>query len=189
MLKANCKTSWNSTGTMPQIHSSSYVDESATIIGDVRIGKDVYIAPCVSLRADEASPIIIGDECNIQDSAVFHGLKGSSIKLGKNVSIAHGAVIHGPIRMEEECFVGFNSVVHASTLDKKCFVGHLAAVIGVALAEGSFVPHGAVIDTQEKADALGRVPESLKGFNEEVVEVNCEFAIGYGIQRKSCSGQ
>ncbi len=123
MLKANCRTSWNSTEIMPQIHSSSYVDESATIIGDVRVGKDVYIAPSVSLRADEASPIIIGDECNIQDSAVFHGLKGSSIELGENVSVAHGAVIHGPIKMGDECFVGFNSVVHASTLGKKCFVG------------------------------------------------------------------
>ena len=106
MLKANCRTSWNSTEIMPQIHSSSYVDESATIIGDVRVGKDVYIAPSVSLRADEASPIIIGDECNIQDCAVFH-----------------------------------------------------------------------------------RVPESLKDFNEEVVEVNCEFAKSYGIRRKSCVGQ
>ena len=189
MLKANCRTSWNSTEIMPQIHSSSYVDESATIIGDVRVGKDVYIAPSVSLRADEASPIIIGDECNIQDSAVFHGLKGSSIELGENVSVAHGAVINGPIKMGDECFVGFNSVVHASTLGKKCFVGHLAAVIGVTLAEGSFVPHGKVVDTQEKADALGRVPESLKDFNEEVVEVNCEFAKSYGIRRKSCVGQ
>ena len=189
MLKANCRTSWNSTEIMPQIHSSSYVDESATIIGDVRVGKDVYIAPSVSLRADEASPIIIGDECNIQDSAVFHGLKGSSIELGENVSIAHGAVIHGPIMMGDECFVGFNSVVHASTLGKKCFVGHLAAVIGVTLEEGSFVPHGRVVDTQEKADALGRVPESLKDFNEEVVEVNCEFAKSYSIRRRSCLGQ
>ncbi|MGB4697002.1 MAG: DapH/DapD/GlmU-related protein, partial [Methanothrix sp.] len=177
------------TEIMPQIHSSSFVDESATIIGDVRVGKDVYIAPSVSLRADEASPIIIGDECNIQDCAVFHGLKGSSIELGDNVSIAHGAVIHGPIRMGDECFVGFNSVVHASTLGKKCFVGHLAAVIGVTLKDGSFVPHGKVIDTQEKADALGRVPESLKDFNEEVVEVNCEFAKSYSIRRRSCLGQ
>ncbi len=189
MLKMNPKTSWNSNEIVPQIHSSSYVDESATIIGDVRIGKDVYVGPSVSLRADEASPIIIGDECNIQDSAVFHGLKGSSIELGESISVAHGAVIHGPIKMGDECFVGFNSVVHASTLGKKCFVGHLAAVIGVTLAEGSFVPHGTVVDTQEKADLLGSVPESLRGFNEEVVEVNCEFAKSYGIRRKSCVGQ
>ncbi|WP_273466251.1 hypothetical protein [Methanothrix sp.] len=51
------------------------------------------------------------------------------------------------------------------------------------------MPHGKVVDTQEKADALGRVPESLKDFNEEVVEVNCEFAKSYGIRRKSCVGQ
>ena len=81
--------------------------------GDVRIGEEVYVAPCVSLRADEANPIIIGDECNIQDGVIFHGLMGSFIELGKKISIAHGAVIHGPMKIGDESFVGFNSVVHA----------------------------------------------------------------------------
>ena len=188
MLKANPKTSWNSTESIPMVPASSYVDDKASLIGDVRIGEQVYVAPCVSLRADEAHPIIIGDECNIQDGVVFHGLMGSSIELGKKISIAHGAVIHGPMKIGDESFVGFNSVVHASTLGKKCFVGHAAAVIGVRLADGKFVPHGALIDTQEKADSLGPVPESLKHFNEEVVEVNKEFARSYGIQRRSCAG-
>ena len=67
MLKANPKTSWNSTECIPVVPGSSYVDDSATLIGDVRIGEQVYVAPCVSLRADEAHPIIIGDECNIQE--------------------------------------------------------------------------------------------------------------------------
>lgn len=189
MIKANPKTSWNSAELMPRIHSSSYVDESATIIGDVRIGEQVYVAPSVSLRADEAHPIIIGNECNIQDSAVFHGLMGSSIELGRKVSIAHGAVIHGPIKIGDKSFVGFNSVVHASTLGKKCFVGHAAAVIGVQIADGKFVPHGTLVDTQEKADSLGPVPASLEHFNEEVVEVNREFAKSYGVRKKSCVGQ
>ena len=114
---------------------------------------------------------------------------GSCIELGKKISIAHGAVIHGPMKIGDESFVGFNSVVHASTLGKKCFVGHAAAVIGVKLADGKFVPHGSVIDTAEKADALGPVPEALKHFNDEVVEVNREFAKSYGVRRKSCVGQ
>jgi len=114
---------------------------------------------------------------------------GSSIELGKKISIAHGAVIHGPMNIGDESFVGFNSVVHASTLGRKCFVGHAAAVIGVNLADGKFVPHGAVIDTQQKADALGQLPDALKHFNEEVVEVNLEFARSYGVRRKSCVGQ
>jgi carbonic anhydrase/acetyltransferase-like protein (isoleucine patch superfamily) len=174
---------------MPTVAATAYVDESAMVIGDVRIGEEVYVGPCVSLRADEANPIIIGDKCNIQDGAVFHGLMGSSIKLGKQISIAHGAVIHGPMKIEDESFVGFNSVVHASTLGKKCFVGHAATVIGVTLTDGKFVPHGALVDKQEKADALGPVPESLKHFNEEVVEVNREFAKSYRVRKKSCAGE
>jgi carbonic anhydrase/acetyltransferase-like protein (isoleucine patch superfamily) len=68
-------------------------------------------------------------------------------------------------------------------------VGHAAAVIGVKLADGKFVPHGAVVDSQEKADSLGEVPDALKHFNDEVVEVNCEFARSYGIRKKSCVGK
>jgi len=188
MQKMNPKTSWNKNECMPTIAPSAYVDDLASIIGDVRLGEEVYVGPCVSLRADEASPIIIGDKCNIQDGAIFHGLMGSCIELGKKISIAHGAVIHGPMKIGDESFVGFNSVVHASTLGKKCFVGHAAAVIGVNLADGKFVPHGAVVDNQEKADSLGAVPDALKHFNDEVVEVNREFASSYGVRKKSCVG-
>jgi carbonic anhydrase/acetyltransferase-like protein (isoleucine patch superfamily) len=186
MLKSNPKTSWNSEERMPTVSATAYVDDAATVIGDVRIGAQVYVAPSVSLRADEATPIIIGDECNIQDGAIFHGLKGSSIELGKRISIAHGAIIHGPLKIGNDSFVGFNSVIHASTLGKKCFVGHGAIVIGVKLADGKFVPHGALVDSQDKADALGSVPDSLKHFNEEVGDVNNEFADEYNLQGRMC---
>jgi carbonic anhydrase/acetyltransferase-like protein (isoleucine patch superfamily) len=186
MIRSNPKTSWNNAESMPTIASTAYVDEAATVIGDVRIGEKVYVAPGASVRADEATPIIIGDECNVQDGAVFHGLEGTSIELGRKVSIAHGAVVHGPLKIGDESFVGFNAVVHASTLGKKCFVGHLALVVGVKLRDGCFVPPGSVVDSQEKADALGPVPENLRGFNDEVVGVNTEFAKVYLLKEKSC---
>jgi len=186
MIRANPKTSWNDLESMPTIAKTAYVDPAATVIGDVRIGERVYVAPGASVRADEATPIIIGDDCNVQDGAVFHGLEGTSIRLGKRVSIAHGAVIHGPLEIGDESFVGFNAVVHASTLGKRCFVGHLALVVGVRLRDGSFVPPGAVVDAQEKADGLGPVPEGLRGFNDEVVGVNTEFAQVYNMMDKSC---
>ena len=182
MLKSNPKTSWNSTERMPTVSASAYVDDSAILIGDVRVGEKVFVAPGVSLRADEAYPIIIGDECNIQDGVVFHGLQGSSIEIGKRVSIAHGAVVHGPMKMGNDCFVGFNAVVHASTLGEKCFVAHGAVVIGVKLADGKFVPPATLIDTQDKADTLGEIPDSLKHFNEEVIKVNKEFAEAYKLK-------
>ena len=43
---------------MPAVSTSAYVNESASIIGDVRIGERVYVAPDVSLRTDKATPII-----------------------------------------------------------------------------------------------------------------------------------
>lgn len=58
--------------SMPTVSTSAYVDESASIIGDVRIGERVYVAPGVSLRADEATPIIIGDECIPDDLLRFN---------------------------------------------------------------------------------------------------------------------
>ncbi|HWQ19930.1 MAG TPA: carbonate dehydratase [Methanotrichaceae archaeon] len=186
MLKKNPKTSWNGEEKMPTVAPTAYVDDSATLIGDVRIGERTYIAPGVSLRADEATPIIIGDDCNVQDNSVFHGLLGSMIQIGNKVSIAHGAIVHGPCAMGDESFVGFNSVVHASTMGCKCFVGHGAVVIGIRLKDGKYVPHGAVIDSQNRADELGPVPEHLKDFNEDVVKVNNEFAKGYPSMTRSC---
>lgn len=184
MLRSNPKTSWNSTERMPTVSATAYVDDSAILIGDVRIGENVYVAPAVSLRADEAYPIIIGDECNIQDGVIFHGLEGSSIELGKRVSIAHGAVIHGPMKIGSDSFVGFNAVVHASTLGEKCFVAHGAVVIGVDLADGKFVPPATLVDTQYKADTLGYTPDNLRYFNDEVIKVNKEFAASYRLKSR-----
>jgi carbonic anhydrase/acetyltransferase-like protein (isoleucine patch superfamily) len=90
------------------------------------------------------------------------------------------------MKIGDDSFVGFNAVVHASTLGSKCFVAHGAVVIGVKLADGKFVPPATLVDTQDKADALGSIPDNLKHFNEEVVKVNKEFAASYGLQERMC---
>jgi carbonic anhydrase/acetyltransferase-like protein (isoleucine patch superfamily) len=172
---------------MPTVSATAYVDDSAVLRGDVRIGEKVYVALVISLKADEAHPIIISNECNIQDSAVFHGLEGSSIELGKCISIAHGAVVHGPMKIGNDSFIGFNAVVHASTLGEKCFIAHGAVVIGVKLSNGKFVPPATLVDAQDKADSLGQIPDNLKRFNEEVVEVNKAFTASYGLKIKTSS--
>ena len=83
------------------------------------------------------------------------------------------------MKIGNDSFVGFNAVVHASTFGEKCFVAHGAVVVGVKLSDGKFVPPATLIDTQDKADALGPIPDNLKHFNEEVVKVNKEFAASY----------
>ncbi|MCD6403539.1 MAG: carbonate dehydratase [Candidatus Aenigmarchaeota archaeon] len=179
MIKKNPITSWCKESYEPQIDGTAYVDETASVIGNVKVGKHVYIGPQVSVRADEGMPIEIGDESNLQDGVIVHCLKHGSVKIGKRVSLAHGCIIHGPTEIGDSTFIGFGSVVHKSKIGKNCVILHNATVIGVEIPDGKVVPTGAVIDSQQKVEELKDVDEALTEFKEEVVEVNLELCKGY----------
>ncbi len=178
-LESSPVTSWSGEIKRPQVHPTAYIHHSAVLIGDVRVGKNVIICPGAVLRADEGSPIIIGEESNIQDRVVMHGLKGGSIEVGRGCSIAHGAVIHGPCVLGGETFVGFNAVVHNARLGSGCFVSHCALVINVELAESTLVPPGRVIQFQEEVEGLSAVGPGEKEFSLKVLSVNEELRRGY----------
>jgi carbonic anhydrase/acetyltransferase-like protein (isoleucine patch superfamily) len=179
VLKENPSCSFNKECIFPNMENESFCDEMASVIGDVRIGKGVYVAPFVSLRADEGTPIIIGDEANLQDGVIVHALEHTSVEIGRKTSIAHGAVIHGPTKIGNNSFVGFRAVIHNSEIGEDCFIGHGAIVVGVKISDKKYVPHGTVIADQEKANSLSKVSDDLLKFNEGVLEVNGEFARGY----------
>lgn len=178
-IKENPACSFNKECKLPNIDKESFCDEMSSVIGDVRIGKGVYVAPFVSLRADEGTPLIIGDGSNLQDGVIVHALEHTSVEIGKNTSIAHGAIIHGPAKIGDNSFVGFRAVVHSSQVGKDCFIGHGAIVVGVKIADDKLVPHGFVVMDQEKADKLPNSTSDLFKFNEGVLHVNSEFARGY----------
>ena len=178
MLGKNPKTSWKETSS-PKIDNTTSVAATASVIGNVTIGKDVNVAPGASIRSDEGDRIVIGDESNVQDNVVIHCLKGGEVILGKKVSLAHCAIIHGPVHMGDETFVGFGTVVASSDIGSNCFISHNSTVLGVKLKNNKYVPPGTVVQTQKEADELGEVPEDLTGFNDEVIEVNCELARCY----------
>ncbi|BBL72864.1 SulP family inorganic anion transporter [Methylogaea oryzae] len=167
---------------------SAFVHHQASVIGRVVLGDSVHIAAGASVRADEGSPFYIGANTNIQDGVVIHALQdryvmvggGSwAVYIGKNVSIAHDALVHGPSYVGDETFIGFKAVVHDAVVGEGCFIGIGAIVAGVELPAGRFVPPGAVIDSQAKADALGPVRPEHREFNADVVEVNRGLAAAY----------
>ncbi|MBX3186836.1 MAG: hypothetical protein KF819_07470 [Labilithrix sp.] len=168
--------------------ASAYVHPAATVIGRVVLGEHVHIAADTSVRADEGAPFYIGPNTNIQDGVVLHALKdkrvmvgneGWAIYVGKNVSIAHDALVHGPCYIGDETFVGFKAVVHDSVVGAHCFVGIGAVVVGVEVPDGRFVPHGRIVDSADAVDGLPLVSEMQKEFNEDVVEVNRGLAVAY----------
>ena len=64
-------------------------------------------------------------------------------------------------------------------LENGVFVLHGAVVRGVRIAQNRLVPSGAVITTQAQADALPLKAEANSEFQNDVLDVNAEFAEGY----------
>ena len=86
-----------------------FIDESAVVIGNVHLSNNCGVFPNAVIRADQ-NEIIIGKGSNIQDCAVIHVDSENNCVLGKNVSIGHGAVVHGA-HIEDNVIIGMNSTV------------------------------------------------------------------------------
>ncbi len=96
-------------GFRPVVHESSFVHPNATVVGNVIIGKSVYIGPSAVIRGDWGK-ILIGDGCNVQENCTVHMFPGVSVVLEPAAHIGHGAVIHGA-RIGRNALVGMNAVV------------------------------------------------------------------------------
>jgi carbonic anhydrase/acetyltransferase-like protein (isoleucine patch superfamily) len=115
-------------GFTPIIGKNCFLADNATIIGDVIMGDDCSIWFNTVLRGDVNS-IRIGNNVNIQDGAVLHTLyQKSVVEIGDNVSIAHNAIIHGA-KISPNVLIGMGAIV----------MDH--AVIG----ENSIIAAGAIV--------------------------------------------
>ena len=80
-------------GREPVIGAGTYVSETATVIGDVRIGGRCYIGHGVILRGDYGT-IEIGDETAVEEGVIVHAPPGECAFIGNGVVLGHGAIIH-----------------------------------------------------------------------------------------------
>ncbi len=170
----------NPAGGTPMVSDTAYISESAVIIGNVEIKGNVYIAPHTTIRADEpGSAIIIGSGCNIQDNVVIHALVGSAVITGKNTSLAHGCIVHGPCTIGDNCFIGFGSVVFNCVIGDDCVILHRALVKDVKIPACRTVEDGAVLNKQEDAGLLRETTAELSDFAKRVVRANLVLAESY----------
>ena len=182
-------TPWSKTLAEPQIHKTAFVHPGANVIGDVRFGANVILAPGTSIRADEGTPFWIGENTNIQDGVVIHGLeKGRvvgedqneySVWVGKNASITHMALIHGPAYVGDNCFIGFRSTVFNARVGSGCIVMMHVLIQDVEIPPGKYVPSGTVITNQQQADRLPDVQTKDQQFTQHVVGINQALRTGY----------
>ena len=171
---------WNSNNDYPQIDKSSYVDPTAVVIGKVRIGKNVFVAPGAVIRADEPNTsILINDNCNIQDRVIIHALGNSSVIIGENTSLSHGCIVHGPCKIGKGCFIGFGSVIFRAFIKDNVFIKSLAVIEGVKIPNKKFIPNGAIISSPRTVVSLQSASKEEIAFAKRVTETNLRLVKGH----------
>lgn len=101
--------------------------EDASVIGEVELRDGVSIWPKAVLRGDQNS-ILVKEGSNIQDLCMVHVDKENDAVIGKDVTVGHGAVIHG-CHVGDETIVGMNAtVLSGAEIGKGSIVGANALV-------------------------------------------------------------
>lgn len=100
---------WRLGDRSPQVSLGVFIAPGAHIIGDVVLGENSSVWFNAVLRGD-LEAILIGQGSNIQDGAVLHTDEGFPCRVGNNVTVGHGAIIHGAT-IEDEALIGMGAVV------------------------------------------------------------------------------
>ncbi len=96
-------------GFRPVIHETAFIHPKATVVGNVTIGRDVYIAPGAVIRGDWGE-IVIEDGCNVQENCTIHVPQQVTVYLRESAHIGHGAIIHGAT-IGRNVLIGMNAVI------------------------------------------------------------------------------
>ena len=106
----------------PKIHESTFIANSADIIGNVEIFENVSIWFGAVLRGD-VEKIVIGKNSNIQDNSTVHTDFGIPCIIGENVTVGHNVVLHS-CNISDNVIVGMGStILNGAKIAKNCLVG------------------------------------------------------------------
>lgn len=123
----------------PQLADEAWAAPSADLIGDVRLAQRASVWFGAVVRADN-TPILIGEETNLQDGAVGHSDPGAPLTIGARVTIGHQAIVHG-CTIADDCLIGMGArILNGATLAPECLVG-----AGALITEGKTFERGSLI--------------------------------------------
>ena len=121
-------------GKEPVVGRGTYVSETATLIGDVRIGQCCYIGHGAILRGDYGT-IEIGDEATVEEGVIVHAPPGEYCLIHRGVVIGHGAVIHAK-SIGENAGIGMGAILSVrSEIGKESVIAE-----GTIVKQGQHIP-------------------------------------------------
>ncbi len=120
----------------PTLGDGVFVDQSAQVIGDVRLRDGASVWPGAVIRGDD-DYVEVGRGSAVLDLCLVEGPRGRPARIGPGSIISHGAKLHG-CDIGEECVVGVGAIVlDGAVLGPRCLV-----------AAGSLVSPGAKIPAE-----------------------------------------
>ena len=143
----------------------NWIAPNASIIGDVTLEKNISIWFNATLRGDIEN-IHVDEGSNIQDGSVLHTDPGYPLKIGKNVTIGHLAMLHG-------CTIGDNSLIGIGAVilnnvkvGRNCIIG-----ANTLITENKVIPKNSLV--------IGSPGKIVRQVTEEEVKIINKNAIHY----------
>ncbi len=113
---------------------AAFLAPNITLYGDISLGADTSVWYGAVIRADKDT-ISIGERSNIQDNCVVHTSAGHPIRVGTDVSVGHGAILHG-CTIGNQVLVGMGAIVlNGAEIGDGCIIG-----AGALVSEGKKIP-------------------------------------------------
>jgi carbonic anhydrase/acetyltransferase-like protein (isoleucine patch superfamily) len=162
---------------LPQLPEAGrfWVAPGAHVMGRVHLAIDVGIWFGAVVRGDNET-IEIGARSNIQENAVLHADPGFPLVIGEDVTIGHGAIVHG-CSIGAGTLIGMGAtVLNGARIGSGCLVGANALIPeGKVFPDGSLIIGApAVVVRQFDADKIERLRDVARHY----VENARRFAAG-----------
>ena len=156
---------------LPVVDPTAFIDASAQVIGDVEIGPESSVWMNVVVRGD-VNYIRVGARSNIQDNSVVHVQRETHPTIiGDEVTIGHGAIVHG-CAIANRVLVGMGAIVlNGAQIGEDCIIA-----AGTLVTEGTIVPPGSMV-----MGSPGKVRRPLR--EEEAASI-LQFSANYVRYRK-----
>ena len=150
---------------MKSIDKTVFIAEGARVVGNVEIARDSSVWYNAVIRADSNS-VKIGERSNVQDNAVIHTSRDFGVVIGDNVTIGHGAIVHG-------CTVGNNVMIGmgAIILDGAVIEENSIIGAGTLITGGKTIPAGSL--------AFGNPFRIVRGLTEQEIKSVSDNAQSY----------
>lgn len=152
----------------PDIHPSAFVAPGAVVRGEVHLAENSSVFYNAVLRGDRA-PISIGEGTNIQDNCVVHVEYDLPVTVGKNVTVGHGAILHG-CTVGDETLIGMGAIVlNGAQIGKSCLIG-----AGALVTQNAVIPDGCMAVGSPARVKRPLTPEEMDGLRQSAADYRQE---------------